>query len=87
MDAKGVLEFSAKNGAKILDLRFIDLPGVWQHVSYPIGELTEDSLQGRIPDSMLSTRFGDGLRSTNPTCCSFRTRIRHLWIRSERNQH
>src|ERR1700683_349815 len=45
MDAKGVLEFSAKNGAKILDLRFIDVRGIWQHVSYPIGELTADSFK------------------------------------------
>ncbi len=45
MDAKGVLEFAKKNGAKILDLRFIDVPGIWQHVSYPIGELSEDSFE------------------------------------------
>ena len=41
MDAKQVLEFASKNNAKILDMRFIDLPGIWQHVSYPIGELEE----------------------------------------------
>jgi glutamine synthetase len=43
MDPKGVLEFAKKNDAKILDLRFIDVPGIWQHVSYPIGELEESS--------------------------------------------
>ena len=43
MDPKTVLEYASKNGAKILDLRFIDVPGVWQHVSYPIEELTADS--------------------------------------------
>jgi glutamine synthetase len=43
MDAKAVLEYSAKHNAKILDLRFIDVPGIWQHVSYPIQELTADS--------------------------------------------
>jgi glutamine synthetase len=43
MDPKSVLEYAAKNGAKILDLRFIDVPGVWQHVSYPIEELTAES--------------------------------------------
>jgi glutamine synthetase len=43
MQPKQVLEFAAKNNAKILDLRFADVPGVWQHVSYPISELTEDS--------------------------------------------
>src|SRR6202162_5110851 len=45
MDAKGVLEFAKKHGAKILDLRFIDVPGLWQHVSYPIGELEESSFK------------------------------------------
>src|SRR5579864_2623832 len=45
MDAKGVLEFAAKHGAKILDLRFVDVPGLWQHVSYPIGELSLDSFK------------------------------------------
>src|SRR5713226_6111918 len=45
MDAKGVIEFAAKHNAKILDLRFVDVPGLWQHVSYPIGELTVDSFK------------------------------------------
>ena len=45
MDAKGVLEFASKKNAKILDLRFTDLPGLWQHVSYPIGELEESSFK------------------------------------------
>ena len=31
--------------ARMLDLRFADLPGLWQHVSYPIGMLTEDSFE------------------------------------------
>src|ERR1043165_3215847 len=42
-DANTVLEVAKNNGAKILDLRFTDLPGLWQHVSYPINQLTEDS--------------------------------------------
>lgn len=29
-------------GVKILDMRFCDLPGVWQHFSLPIEELSED---------------------------------------------
>src|SRR6202140_2722044 len=45
MDPKGVLAFAAKNNAKMLDLRFIDVPGIWQHVSYPIDELSEDSFE------------------------------------------
>src|ERR1700688_2545016 len=45
MDPKNVLEFAAKHNAKILDLRFVDVPGVWQHVSYPIQELTIESFK------------------------------------------
>jgi glutamine synthetase len=43
MEPKSVLEFAAQHNAKVVDLRFTDLPGLWQHVSYPIGELTEAS--------------------------------------------
>src|SRR5262245_11210242 len=45
MTPKEVLEFAKKNEAKQLDLRFTDLPGVWQHVSYPISQLTEDTFE------------------------------------------
>ncbi len=45
MDAKGVLEFAKKHNAKILDLRFIDVPGIWQHVSYPIHNFDEKSFE------------------------------------------
>ncbi len=45
MDAKGVLEFAQKNNAKILDLRFTDLPGLWHHVSFPIHQLTDKSFE------------------------------------------
>ena len=42
---KDVLEYAKKTGAKQLDLRFTDLPGLQQHVSYPITELNEDSFE------------------------------------------
>src|SRR6202171_2217600 len=44
-DAKTVLEFAKKNGAKLLDLRFTDLPGLQHHVSYPISQLSESSFE------------------------------------------
>jgi len=37
-----VIEFAKNRGARILDLRFMDFPGLWQHLSVPIGELTEE---------------------------------------------
>ena len=42
---KDVLEFAKANGAKMVDLRFIDLPGVWQHTSVPIHRLEESSFE------------------------------------------
>lgn len=45
MDAKAVLEFGKKNNAKIVDLRFTDLPGLWHHISYPFAELEESSFE------------------------------------------
>jgi glutamine synthetase len=41
MTPNEVLKFAADRGAKILDLRFMDFPGLWQHLSVPIGELSE----------------------------------------------
>ena len=42
-EPKTILEFARKHDAKILDLRFTDIPGLWHHVSYPIEQLTEAS--------------------------------------------
>ena len=44
-DPKTVLEFAKTNSVEMLDLRFTDLPGLWHHVSYPISQVNEDSLQ------------------------------------------
>ena len=33
---KEAIQFARENGAEMVDLRFIDLPGIWQHTSVPI---------------------------------------------------
>ncbi|MDH5492061.1 MAG: type I glutamate--ammonia ligase [Myxococcales bacterium] len=38
---KDVIELAKAKGAVMLDLRFIDLPGVWQHTSVPVARLDE----------------------------------------------
>lgn len=43
--AKTVLDFAVEKGAKFLSIRFTDLPGSWHHLTYPIGQLTEDSFE------------------------------------------
>lgn len=39
---KQVLETMAKEGVEAVDLRFMDFPGLWQHMTMPAHELTED---------------------------------------------
>ncbi|NMD21017.1 MAG: type I glutamate--ammonia ligase [Verrucomicrobia bacterium] len=39
---KQVIEMATKAGAKMIDFKFVDTFGTWQHFSCPIGELTED---------------------------------------------
>jgi glutamine synthetase len=41
--AKSVIEMAKKQGAKMVDIKFVDTFGTWQHFSLPIAELEEDS--------------------------------------------
>ena len=45
MTPQEVLEFAKKEDARQVDLRFTDLPGLNQHISYPISMLEEDSFE------------------------------------------
>jgi glutamine synthetase len=44
-DPKDVIQYAKAKGAVMVDLRFIDLPGVWQHTSVPIHRLEESSFE------------------------------------------
>jgi glutamine synthetase len=44
-NAKEVIAFASKEGAEIVDLRFCDLPGLMQHFSMPIGQLSEEAFE------------------------------------------
>jgi glutamine synthetase len=45
MAHKEVLEFAKKNGAVMVDLKFMDFLGIWQHTSVPVQQLTEGSFE------------------------------------------
>jgi glutamine synthetase len=45
---KDVIEFARKQGLKIVDFKFVDLPGTWQHFSATIGELTPEVFEEGI---------------------------------------
>ena len=41
-EAAEILKLMKDNGCDILDLKFTDLPGTWQHFSVPIGQVDDD---------------------------------------------
>ncbi len=45
MKSKEVLEYAKAKKIKVVDIRFMDFPGIWQHFSVPISELNEDSFE------------------------------------------
>src|SRR5262245_53836595 len=47
-DPAGVIDWAIEQGLQIVDLKFVDLPGLWQHFSVPISELSESLFEGGI---------------------------------------
>ncbi len=45
MTPREVLEYAKKNKVLVVDLKFVDLPGTWQHFTIPIEELNEDTFK------------------------------------------
>jgi glutamine synthetase len=43
--AKDVLGMIKSEGVEIIDLRFMDFPGMWQHFSVPVREIEEDTFE------------------------------------------
>ena len=45
MTPKEVIDMAKENNAKVIDIRFMDFPGVWQHFTVPLSELEESSFE------------------------------------------
>src|SRR5919201_513284 len=45
MNPRQVLDFAKKNKVQVVDLKFVDMLGTWQHFSIPIEELSEDTFK------------------------------------------
>ncbi|HOJ22498.1 MAG TPA: type I glutamate--ammonia ligase [Armatimonadota bacterium] len=43
-----VIAFARGNGIRVVDFRFVDLPGIWQHFSIPVRHLTEELFENGI---------------------------------------
>ena len=45
---KDVVSFMEKEDVKVVDLRFMDFPGLWQHFSVPVREMNEGAFEGGL---------------------------------------
>ncbi len=62
MTPEEVLKLAKENGVRIVDIKFTDLPGTWQHFSVPVHVLSEDTFTEGIPFDGSSIR---GFQSIN----------------------
>src|SRR5437660_2498018 len=49
MTPEEVLQFATEHGARMVDFKFVDLPGTWQHSSVPVRELKEEIFSEGVP--------------------------------------
>jgi len=66
MTPKEVLAFAKENGAKMVDFKFMDFVGTWQHFCNPISELGESDFEAGYGFDGSSIRGGS--RSTPVIC-------------------
>ena len=45
MTPKEALDYAKEQGAQMIDLRFVDFPGIWQNFTIPISEFDEESFE------------------------------------------
>lgn len=45
MKVKEILEMCEQQGVRMVNFKFVDLPGTWQHLTVPISQLTEESFE------------------------------------------
>ena len=61
MTPKDFFEFAKKNNAKMVDLKFVDLLGTWQHCSYPIDTWDESTFEDGVGFDGSSIRGWQGI--------------------------
>ncbi len=65
MTPKDVIKFAKEQDIKMIDLRFIDLPGMWQHFSIPTDQLTEETFEEGLGFDGSSLRGWKGINESD----------------------
>ena len=63
--SKTVLDLAKKSGAKMVDIKFVDTFGTWQHFTMPIGELNEECFTDGIGFDGSSIRGWKSIESSD----------------------
>jgi glutamine synthetase len=67
VDPGTVFDLAKAHDATMVDLKFTDLPGTWQHMGMALGTLEEESFSEGI--GFDGSSIAGSRRSTSPTCC------------------
>ncbi len=65
MSPKDFFDFAKKNNAKMVDLKFVDLLGTWQHCSYPIDTWDESTFEDGVGFDGSSIRGWQGIHMSD----------------------
>jgi glutamine synthetase len=65
MTPKEFFDFCKKNGAELVDLKFTDLLGTWQHCSYPVDILDEGTFEEGLGFDGSSIRGWQGIEASD----------------------
>ena len=64
-----VFKLCTDHGVKVVDLRFMDFPGLWQHFTIPVEKIGQITYGHVTPDSVSTVRVSvDGRVSRRATC-------------------
>ncbi len=65
MTPKEVVKFAKENKARVVDLRFMDFIGTWQHFSVPISQLSEEIFEEGLGFDGSSIRGWQGIQESD----------------------
>lgn len=65
MSPKEVLKFAKEQNVKMIDFKFTDLVGAWQHFTIPISELSEDTFEDGLGFDGSSIRGWRGIENSD----------------------
>ena len=68
MSPAEVLEFAKKNGVKLVDFKFVDLLGQWQHTTMPIHKLKVETFSEGFNFDGSSIRGWKAINESDMTC-------------------